>query len=106
MKTTLIEKTDEIDDSTQLNSGAMDYFEAQMSLDTSGRMETTVPMEDTGESDDDNKDEEQAYIGETARTLRQRSIEHWNKPRLWSMNSFILRHWMIYHGTLSEPPGF
>ena len=49
---------------------------------------------------------EQVYIGETARTLRQRSTEHWNKARLWGLNSFIIRHWMTHHGTQTEPPGF
>jgi len=46
----------------------------------------------------------QLYIGETARTLRQRAMEHWDKLRLWGTNSFILRHWVRYHGTSVEPP--
>ena len=47
-----------------------------------------------------------SYIGETARTLRQRVGEHWTKLNMWSSSSFILRHWMLEHGTLSEPPQF
>ena len=46
------------------------------------------------------------YIGETARTLRQRAGEHWNTLNNWSSNSFMLRHWISSHGTLTEPPNF
>ena len=50
--------------------------------------------------------EVQSYIGETARTLRQRAGEHWNKLNQWSTNSFMLRHWIFAHGTMTEPPNF
>ena len=49
---------------------------------------------------------ENIYIGESARTLRQRALEHWNKVKYWGMNSFILRHWMKHHGTSISPPNF
>ena len=46
------------------------------------------------------------YIGETARTLRQRSLEHIKKLKNWGRNSFIIRHWMLEHGSDSTPPEF
>ena len=46
------------------------------------------------------------YIGETARTLRQRASEHFQKARMWEKKSFIIRHWMMEHGLDTEPPPF
>ena len=49
---------------------------------------------------------EEIYIGETARTLRQRSTEHREKLKYWGRDSFILKHWMLAHGTDPTPPEF
>ena len=46
------------------------------------------------------------YVGESARTLRQRAMEHYSKARQWNVNSFILRHWMECHGTSPTAPSF
>ena len=48
----------------------------------------------------------QQYVGETARTLRQRSHEHRKKMTSWNINSFMIRHWMESHGLSPNPPHF
>ena len=63
-----------------------------------------VRVEEVGEDLNTVSRVKQIYVGETARTLRQRSIEHWNKLKNWENNSFILRHWASHHGTSAEPP--
>ena len=44
------------------------------------------------------------YIGETSRTLCERSIEHVKCAEDLDTNKFITKHWSIKHNTLNEYP--
>ena len=46
------------------------------------------------------------YIGQTARTLYERSLEHLKSLRNFEMDSFMLKHWSICHKELEKPPKF
>ena len=46
------------------------------------------------------------YIGESARTLYERSIEHMRKLRRMEDSSCLFKHWAITHPELLEAPSF
>ena len=43
------------------------------------------------------------YVGETARSLYERSKEHWRGYKTKSEDSHILKHHLIHHGGEGEP---
>ena len=46
------------------------------------------------------------YVGETSRTLRSRAKEHVAGLQNLNPKSFIVKHWMMFHGTHAIPPRF
>ena len=46
------------------------------------------------------------YIGQTYRTLYERSIEHFGSYRREESSSFMFKHWATVHRDLSSPPKF
>ena len=46
------------------------------------------------------------YIGETYRTLYERSIEHKASLNRWDQSSFMFKHWALKHSELDSPPDF
>ena len=46
------------------------------------------------------------YIGQTSRTLYERSLEHVKSLRNFELDSFMLKHWSIEHKELEKPPKF
>ena len=46
------------------------------------------------------------YIGESYRSLYERSIEHFNMLKNLDLSSFMYKHWAISHKTLANPPEF
>ena len=49
---------------------------------------------------------DQIYIGETARQVGTRALEHVENVKLFKHQSFILEHWMNEHPTSTTPPVF
>ena len=49
---------------------------------------------------------QQIYIGETSRPIRNRVLEHLKKAEKFSPDSFIMQHWCKVHGTDTKRPGF
>ena len=49
---------------------------------------------------------EAVYIGESARQIGTRAMEHINKAWNLKKDSFILEHWMLEHPTRTSPPEF
>ena len=43
------------------------------------------------------------YIGETSRTIHERSMEHVSDARTFSSKSYIVKHWMSVHPELNTP---
>ena len=43
------------------------------------------------------------YVGETGRSLHERSREHWDSYRNGSKDSHILKHHILHHGGIGEP---
>ena len=85
-------------DSKKLKSSGRRPFSKRMS-----EVETVNEKIDTEASE---KMLSHIYVGETARTLRQRCTEHLRNAKNWVKNSFILRHWMLAHGSEAKPPDF
>ena len=46
------------------------------------------------------------YIGETARQIGTRAMEHVDNATLFKQDSFILEHWMLNHPIRTSPPVF
>ena len=46
------------------------------------------------------------YVGETARQVGTRALEHLDKARLFKTDSFIIEHWMLQHPVDTRPPRF
>ena len=46
------------------------------------------------------------YIGETARQIGTRAMEHVENASVFKLDSFILEHWMFNHATRTTPPVF
>ena len=51
-------------------------------------------------------EEENVYVGETSRSIYERSKEHLKAGRERQENSFIAKHWQDCHPELQEPPEF
>ena len=100
------------------NPSRLDFFSFLIDAERVGMIINTPSVgegtytgpQEASEVDNENKkvtsEEAMTYIGESARTLRQRAGEHWDKVRQWGVNSFIIRHWMMHHGTSIEPSRF
>ena len=48
----------------------------------------------------------QIYIGEMARQVGTRALEHIENVKLFKQQSFILEHWMNEHSSSTTPPVF
>ena len=46
------------------------------------------------------------YIGESSRSLAERSLEHFNDAKAFSKKSHMVKHWMISHGDMETLPPF
>ena len=46
------------------------------------------------------------YIGESGRTLAERSIEHVRGAKSFDCDNFIVKHWVLHHSELAERPRF
>ena len=46
------------------------------------------------------------YVGQTSRTLYERSHEHVKALRRYDFSSFMFKHWAIKHSELDHPPEF
>ena len=46
------------------------------------------------------------YVGETARSIFERSKEHWSDRLAEKEDSHMIKHWQIDHPELPEPPKF
>ena len=44
------------------------------------------------------------YIGESSRTLAERSLEHANGAKNLDPDNFVVKHWILQHSELNEPP--
>ena len=44
------------------------------------------------------------YVGETSRSLHERALEHERDAKAFSPKSHIVKHWMISHPVLPNPP--
>ena len=44
------------------------------------------------------------YVGETSRSLHERALEHERDAKAFSSKSHIVKHWMISHPVLPNPP--
>ena len=44
------------------------------------------------------------YIGESSRTLAERSLEHTNGAKNLDPDNFVVKHWILHHSDLNEPP--
>ena len=77
--------------------------------DLSGEVEVTKDAGYTTDCKDvfePTEAKEMSYIGETARPLRERVVEHMSNLKNGSMKSFIISHWMDVHGTSVVAPEF
>ena len=52
---------------------------------------------------EDTRDEPSIYVGETARSLAERSAEHWKDFESRDTDSHMLKHWMIHHKGEGRP---
>ena len=57
-------------------------------------------------SQDPNSKHNGRYVGETARTLSERTSEHSAALRRYVSGSFMFKHWALYHSDLLETPKF
>ena len=46
------------------------------------------------------------YIGESSRSIQERSLEHVRDAESFSHKSHIVKHWLRHHRDLMEPPPF
>ena len=46
------------------------------------------------------------YVGESARHVGARILEHVQNLNNWNKQSFMLKHWMMVHGTNAQAPEF
>ena len=46
------------------------------------------------------------YVGQTARTLKERAEEHVKSYRRYESKSFMFKHWVTTHPEISDPPEF
>ena len=59
------------------------------------------------ESDDeDRKSRKGIYIGESSRSIHERSLEHVKDAEKFSHKSHIIKHWLRDHKDIIEPPPF
>ena len=109
----LVEK--EASNSASLERGSIKVLEPTSHKNTSNTLlnKEESPNTKTMEKTDlittiikDQDKDNQVYVGETARTLRQRATEHLNCCKRWGKKSFIIRHWMLEHGSDTVPPQF
>ena len=56
--------------------------------------------------DDSKEDRRQIYIGETSRSLRERSSEHIKGAKRMDEENFISKHWQSLHPEREDPPVF
>ena len=50
------------------------------------------------------KEKKGVYIGETGRSLAERSREHVKRMENSEKDNFILRHWALEHPAMLDPP--
>ena len=50
-----------------------------------------------------NMDTPSIYVGETARSIKERTKEHWEAYRSSNKDSHILKHWTLHHDSVGEP---
>ena len=50
-----------------------------------------------------NMDVPSVYIGETARSIKERSQEHWEAYKSNHTDSHIMKHWVNHHNSVGEP---
>ena len=43
------------------------------------------------------------YVGKTAKSVKERSKEHWDDFRSRKPDSHILKHWVLYHQSKGTP---
>ena len=65
---------------------------------------TCLDCEKEIEEGDRQPDKRGIYIGETGRSLAERSTEHIKKLENCEKDNFILRHWALEHQNKDEPP--
>ena len=68
--------------------------------------ESVCSVCDAENAKDPSKMHEGMYIGQTCRTLYERSLEHHAALNRLDMSSFMLKHWAIKHSDLESPPQF
>jgi hypothetical protein len=64
------------------------------------------PVDETPSIQREGKCREGVYIGETSRSLHERSLEHQRDGKSFSKKSHIAKHWMLAHPTINEMPTF
>ena len=43
------------------------------------------------------------YVGETARSVQERALEHWASFKNKESDSRIYKHWVLHHNSVGEP---
>ena len=64
------------------------------------------PIEEKPSIQKEEKTREGIYIGESSRSLHERSLEHLRDARKFSKKSHIAKHWMLAHPTINIMPTF
>ena len=64
------------------------------------------PTEEKPSIQKEEKTREGIYIGESSRSLHERSLEHLRDARKFSKKSHIAKHWMLAHPTINIMPTF
>ena len=59
-----------------------------------------------GEQLEDKRDEPSIYVGETSRSLAERTTEHWKDVTNKEEESHMMKHWSMKHDMEGGPPKF
>ena len=86
---------------------AATYVPAKAVMPSSWKMTTgadpAIGALNKGELKEPNTEVPSIYVGETTRSIFERSKEHWEAWRSRRTDSHILKHWTLHHGATGEP---
>ena len=71
-----------------------------------GSMSTSSPLEDNTIKKVTNRQRKGVYLGETSRSIHERTSEHLHDAKTMSSKSHIFKHWMLSHPGMNTLPAF